>query len=97
MLPMLLLVIGAALGLVLLWIAMGRIVLWSRGWRTLVPLCFTVFGFLPAIVLRLGLFETTGPLVLFAIGYFVVFGVVATVALNGKVSRAEANGVRDRR
>lgn len=93
---MLLLAVGAAFGLVLFWGSMRRIVLWPRGWRILVPLAFAVFGFLPAMVLRLGLFETTGPLVLFAIGYFVIFGVVAPVALNGKVSRAEAVDLNDR-
>ena len=97
MLPMLSLVSGAALGLVLLWISLRRITRWSSTLKTLVPLGFCVFGFVPAIVLRIGLFETTGTLVLVAMGYFIVFGVVATVALNGKVSRDEATDFRDRR
>jgi hypothetical protein len=88
MVAMLLFAIGAALGLVLLRASMKRIVLWSRVWRTLAPGGFALFGFLPAIVMRLGLIETTAPLVLVAIAYFLVFTIVAQVALDGKVSRA---------
>lgn len=59
--------------------------------RVLTPLGFALFGFLPAVAIRAGLLPQTGTTVLGALVYFLVFGVITNVILNGAMARASPN------
>lgn len=91
MISMLVFVVGALLGVMLLRGCLRRITTWSRPLQVLVPVCFAILGVVPLISIRLGTVAPTGAKTVLAVGYFVLFTVVATVALNGKASRAETS------
>lgn len=57
-----------------------------------VPLAMSLYGVLPAILMRVGIIETSGYRGLLALIFFIGFTVIATVALNGARSRAEHKG-----
>ena len=54
-----------------------------------VPLAMSLYGVLPAILMNLGILESSGIRWLIALTYFVGFSVISSVALNGARSRAE--------
>jgi hypothetical protein len=89
--PAVLLIAAAVLGLMLLSVSLRRVPLWSPTWRMLVPIGFSLFGLGPFIVLRLGILAPTGPRAVIALGYFLLFTIVSTVLLTGKASRVEAS------
>lgn len=82
------LILGIAIGLVLVGILRQRIPRWKRVPGRLSLLAVGVYGFVPAILMRLRLVETTGLGVAIAIGYFFIFSVGSAVLLNGVAIRA---------
>lgn len=55
----------------------------------LTQLAVGLYGFVPAIIMKSGVAETSALSVAIAILYFLVFSVVGAVLLNGVVARAE--------
>lgn len=65
-----LLVIGLAIGLILLGRLKGNIVGWKRIHIRIALLVLSLYGFIPAIIMKLGLVEITSWRVVVAIAYF---------------------------
>jgi len=85
--------IGVLIGVALLLVVARRIDRWTRVQTVLAPVAFALFGFAPAVVLRVGLIESTGVRVLFALTYFFLFSIVGSLLLNGKVARERTDHV----
>ncbi len=87
--------IALLLGLLLGAIAIPRlrhlVVTAGRTKAVLLPLAVSLYGVLPAILIRAGLISNSGVRSLAAVAYFVVFSVIATVVLTGARARAEQN------
>jgi hypothetical protein len=82
------LIAGLLVGLVVLYLAKLRIAKWRRVPARFALLAFGLYGFVPAIAMKLGVVETTTWGVVIAIIYFVAFSVIGAVLLNGIVVRA---------
>jgi hypothetical protein len=83
------LIIGIIVGVVALIFSIQSVSLWSRAARGTVLFALGIYGFVPAIFLRIGLTEVTTFRVLVAIGYFITFDVIGAVALSGAIVRTE--------
>lgn len=94
MVVIVLLLVGAALGLMILRTSLRRIPAWSNMSKIIAPLGFSLFGLTPLGLLRLGVLDATGSVAVVSAGYFLVFTIVSTVLLAGRASRAEASDLR---
>ena len=79
------LVLGAALTPVLC----RKIVSATTLVAVVVPFAVSLYGFLPAILIRAGIVENSGLRSLLALAFFIGFSVISTVAVTGARSRAE--------
>lgn len=81
------LIVCLMLGIVLLILASRKILAWSRGQAAATLIALGIIGFMPAIIMRAGIIDTTASRVIVAVVYVFVFSITGSVILNGKIAR----------
>jgi hypothetical protein len=92
------LIVGIVLGLILVGVLKRRIPRWKLIHVRLSLLAVGLYGFVPSVLMRLGLIEATALGVALAGGYFLIFSVGSAVLLNGvsrTTGRLTAPGCKD--
>jgi hypothetical protein len=85
-----LVIIALAPGVLALQLAIRRAPSFDGAKRVLLPLAFTIYGYLPAVVITAGLAPQSAATALAAFAFFLMFSAGANVILHGAIAHARA-------